>query len=200
MIDQPNDTRLWCLHHIGPDEVHPAPDFATAQRWVDWANTTFAEHADISRFVVAVWPWSAEKHRNGLKWAIMQWTLSERSAATCNDRLQVGAGVKDGLTTAPVGLRDDVPRYVKEFLAIVFTAPGHKISGLDFQDGWCWDENNPDAPQVEPSWAIAEKNGWAEAVGSYKWVITESGKDALFGPVATPARTDVAAQQAEEPA
>lgn len=71
------DTRLWCLHHIGPDDVHPAPDFATAQKWADWANRRFAEHSDLSRFVVAIWPWSAERHAEGLAKSIEEWTLPE---------------------------------------------------------------------------------------------------------------------------
>lgn len=69
------DTRLWCLHHIGPDDVHPAPDFETAQKWADWANRRFAEHSDLSRFVVAIWPWSAERHAEGLAKSIEEWTL-----------------------------------------------------------------------------------------------------------------------------
>lgn len=71
------DTRLWCLHHIGPDEVHPAPDFATAQKWADWANAKFAEYADISRFVVAVWPWAADRHALWLQKAIDEWTAPD---------------------------------------------------------------------------------------------------------------------------
>lgn len=69
------DTRLWCLHHIGADEMHPAPDFKTAQGWANWANRTFAEHADISRFVVAVWPWDAEAHASGVDKAVAEWTV-----------------------------------------------------------------------------------------------------------------------------
>lgn len=69
------DPRLWCLHHIGPDDVHPAPDFATAQKWADWANRRFAEHSDLSRFVVAIWPWSAERHADGLAKSVEEWTL-----------------------------------------------------------------------------------------------------------------------------
>jgi hypothetical protein len=73
------DSRLWCLHHIGADDVHPAPDFATAQKWANWANECFAEHADISRFVVAVWPWSAEAHAGWLERSIAEWTSPEAS-------------------------------------------------------------------------------------------------------------------------
>jgi ribA/ribD-fused uncharacterized protein len=69
------DPRLWCLHHIGPDELHPAPDFGTAQKWASWANDRFANAADISRFVVAVWPWSAASHAEGLDASVKGWTL-----------------------------------------------------------------------------------------------------------------------------
>lgn len=76
------DIRLWCLHHIGPDELHPAPDFATAQKWANWANDRFAEHADISRFVVATWPWAATVHAEGLAESIASWTLPPAEQVT----------------------------------------------------------------------------------------------------------------------
>lgn len=74
------DERLWCLHHVGPDEVHPAPDFATAQKWADWANHRFYDHAEISRFVVALWPWPADRHAEGLAQSIADWTLPPQSS------------------------------------------------------------------------------------------------------------------------
>jgi len=70
------DTRLWCLHHIGPDDVHPAPDFATAQAWADYANAELCKgFEDISRFVVAIWPWAPESHADNLSHSIAGWTL-----------------------------------------------------------------------------------------------------------------------------
>jgi len=74
-----SDVRLWCLHAIGPDDVHPAPDFSTAQKWADWGNQRFGEEADILRFVVAVWPWSVESHADGLQRSIANWTLPQPS-------------------------------------------------------------------------------------------------------------------------
>lgn len=90
MTDQPKDTRLWCLHHIGADEVHPAPDFSTAQTWADWANKQFSEHADISRFVVAVWPHSAERHAAWLIKALDEWTLPEQPVDAKREALIAG--------------------------------------------------------------------------------------------------------------
>lgn len=92
MSDQPKDTRLWCLHHIGADDVYPAPDFATAQKWADWANTHFAEHADISRFVVAVWPHAAERHVAGLENSVRQWTVP--TEATVKQSLTLASGAR----------------------------------------------------------------------------------------------------------
>jgi hypothetical protein len=90
--EQGNDTRLWCLHHIGPDDVHPAPDFATAQKWADWANTAFAEHAEISRFVVAIWPWDADSHADGLAASIAGWTLPTPDAVNADKAVADGEG------------------------------------------------------------------------------------------------------------
>lgn len=70
-----SETKLWCVHHIGPDDVHPAPDFETAQKWAKYANDTFAEYAYISRFEVAVWPWSADAHAAALPKSIAEWTV-----------------------------------------------------------------------------------------------------------------------------
>lgn len=72
-----SDTKLWCLHHIGADEVHPAPDFETAWKWAEWANKRFADAADICRFTVAIWPWSPEGHADGLAKSVEDWTVPE---------------------------------------------------------------------------------------------------------------------------
>lgn len=69
------DPRLWCLHAIGPDDVYPAPDFDTAQKWADWGNKRFAGDGNILRFVVAVWPWSADSHADGLTKSKADWAL-----------------------------------------------------------------------------------------------------------------------------
>lgn len=70
------DTRLWCVHHIGPDDLYPAPDFETAQQWADYANAHINKgYEGISRHVVAVWPWAPEGHAEGLEKSIADWTL-----------------------------------------------------------------------------------------------------------------------------
>lgn len=84
-VEEPKDTRLWCVHHIGADEVHAAPDFETAQTWATWGNEHFAEHPDISRFVVAVWPWTAKKHEEDLPRAVADWTRPAGSVPAAAD-------------------------------------------------------------------------------------------------------------------
>lgn len=67
------DTRLWCMHVSGMDEVHPAPDRATAQRWA--AQNAVAHLRDmpnptpfhpVMNFTVQEWPHSAASHAAGL--------------------------------------------------------------------------------------------------------------------------------------
>ncbi|WIA54354.1 hypothetical protein N6H05_14905 [Sphingobium sp. WTD-1] len=101
------DTRLWCLHHIGPDEVHPAPDFDTAWKWAEWGNKTFAQHADISRFVVAVWPHAPEAHAADLPKSVAEWTLP---ATSPTDSLTADAAAvreADFIAADPVMSADD---------------------------------------------------------------------------------------------
>ena len=116
MTSPNSDTRLWCLHHIGPDEVHPAPDFDTAWRWAEWANKRFADAADISRFTVAIWPWSPGRHADGIANSIADWTLPNEgfdrdwcvNMAKQEAGYEIGAGVLaiDPLTPPPVVLPD----------------------------------------------------------------------------------------------
>jgi hypothetical protein len=65
---------LWCVHVIGPDDLHAHPTFEAAEAHAVALNESIraAEHrspaiADITcRAVVAVWQWSAEAHASSL--------------------------------------------------------------------------------------------------------------------------------------
>lgn len=60
---------LWCVHVIGPDDLHAAPDFEAAVRMAAELSGALAPHlsTDISCLpVVAVWPWSAKAHAESL--------------------------------------------------------------------------------------------------------------------------------------
>lgn len=72
-MNAPVDNRLWCMHVSGMDEVHPAPDRATAQRWA--AQFTVAHYRrnpsahpfdPVMNFTVQEWPHAADRHAEGL--------------------------------------------------------------------------------------------------------------------------------------
>lgn len=56
-----SDSVLWCLHVIGPDDVHPAPSEAEARRAAKVMNEHYKDTPEIS-FEAAPWPYSAETH------------------------------------------------------------------------------------------------------------------------------------------
>jgi hypothetical protein len=66
------DGILWCCHVRGPDDVHAAPNYATALEWSDrfndwWARQPKSENDPIIRAAPALWPWSADAHAENLK-------------------------------------------------------------------------------------------------------------------------------------
>lgn len=63
------DDRLWCLYISGMDEVHAAPDRATAQLWAVQYTVMMHElkpvphpYDPVMNFAVQEWPWSPERH------------------------------------------------------------------------------------------------------------------------------------------
>lgn len=67
-------TDLWCVHIIGPDDLIPAPDRGTAERWADKANEyinqKLAENPDFAdpriEAEVILWPYTPEGHAEGV--------------------------------------------------------------------------------------------------------------------------------------
>jgi hypothetical protein len=66
---------LWCCHVRGPDDVHAAPDYATALKWCDSLTSRDRDMVDAGECVPllpflnavpAVWPHSAESHATDL--------------------------------------------------------------------------------------------------------------------------------------
>lgn len=67
------DETLWCLHILGPDDVYPAPDRATAQLWAaQWTvwhhrrNPMPRAYDPVVSWIVAPWPHDAASHAEGL--------------------------------------------------------------------------------------------------------------------------------------
>ncbi len=109
------DDRLWCLHVTGMDDVHPAPNRATAQLWatqftVDQQRRHPSPHPydPVMNFTVAEWPWSAERHTAGLAHSVEQntWPVdplgsytstSQRSADNFNTAMKYTDGPRETL-------------------------------------------------------------------------------------------------------
>lgn len=76
-----NPEILWCCHVRGPDEVHAAPDYATALAWSDHLLEVDRgiDHSDpMMPFLSAVpapWPHSAELHAADLPTSIVYFTF-----------------------------------------------------------------------------------------------------------------------------
>ena len=67
---------LWMMHVRGPDDIYPAPDYATAVQWCDYVNYELTEgrFKVLLRAVPAFWTGSPESHAEGLADAIAGWT------------------------------------------------------------------------------------------------------------------------------
>lgn len=87
---------LWCVHAIGPDDIHAAPDFATAQTWAVNQNQMMDEYTKARgmendphwvpvRCVVALWPWSAASHADDLPNSIRDFAKSNRPILLAKD-------------------------------------------------------------------------------------------------------------------
>ncbi|WP_278069865.1 hypothetical protein [Brevundimonas sanguinis] len=67
---------LWMMHVIGPDDIYPAPDHATAVKWCAYLNRVIAPRVPgvLCVAVPAIWTGTAEEHAEGLPEAIKGWT------------------------------------------------------------------------------------------------------------------------------
>lgn len=91
-----HDNTLWCVHIIGPDDVHAAPDFDMAERWAVNQNAkmrayTIAAgmandpHWPECRAVVAVWPWDADSHANDVPKSLVEFAKSNAPIASAGE-------------------------------------------------------------------------------------------------------------------
>jgi len=58
---------LWMVHVLGPDEIYPAPDHATAVEWCAGMNEAIPESDVLCVAVPALWTGSSKDHAAGLK-------------------------------------------------------------------------------------------------------------------------------------
>lgn len=131
--------QLWCLHVMGPDEVHPAPDRAMAQLWaVQWTVYWHGRHPDPRRhdpvmsWVVAPWPHDAASHADGLTKSIADntWPIDPLAAlASTPAGVNITVRQKD-----PV-----VADYGDNFLVAHVSADG-KTVGIDHPCDAVWSD------------------------------------------------------------
>lgn len=70
--------QLWCLHIEGPDDIHPAPSKAHAEKAAEWFNKRYAGEQDVMmRAVVEPYPYSAESHAEGVDSFITDWLVPQ---------------------------------------------------------------------------------------------------------------------------
>lgn len=73
----PTETDLWCMHAIGPDDVHAAPSKEEAEQAAAWYNERFKNEPEV-RFEAIPWPHSAESHAR----AVVDWDVATRPKET----------------------------------------------------------------------------------------------------------------------
>ncbi|MNS47409.1 hypothetical protein D3C72_799370 [compost metagenome] len=102
---------LWMMHVIGPDDIYPAPDHATAVQSCAYLNSEIAPKVPsvLCVAVPAIWTGTAEEHAEGLAEAIKGWTVP---AAPAPSSLAGGEWSQDkhdydALTCIAAHLRDN---------------------------------------------------------------------------------------------
>ena len=72
---------LWCLHIVGPDDVHPAPSREHAQRAADLFNAAFADKRDLMHAVASPWPHTPASHAKSVDRFIADWMVPRGEVA-----------------------------------------------------------------------------------------------------------------------
>jgi len=76
---------------------------------------------------------------------------------------------------------DELPSHIAIFLQAIIAYPGSKHPvGSYYSDAYNKIEDYENAPHEDPSWKIAENNGWAECLGSHKWKALPAGELAYY--------------------
>lgn len=122
LASQPAD-ELWCLHILGPDDVHPAPSREHAERAAAAFNERFGPLATkddvLMEAVAAPWPHDAESHAELVgqfieSWMIPRAHLAAIKAGQIPAKLAWCAMDRDECT---VTLAFDTEEQVNEFIA-----------------------------------------------------------------------------------
>lgn len=92
------DETIWCLHILGPDDVHAAPSKAYAEVAADLHNARFSkatkESGVMCKAVVAPWPHDSASHARGLANFVSNWIAPQPAAPVVKESLTVADPVK----------------------------------------------------------------------------------------------------------
>lgn len=79
---------LWCVHILGPDDLHAAPSRAYAEVAADLHNRRFADLSAkldvVCKAVAAPWPYSRESHAEDVASFIDDWFMPEPIVSRAN--------------------------------------------------------------------------------------------------------------------
>ena len=81
MTQAPTPGPLWMMHVIGPDDIYPAPDHATAVEWCAALNASTPKNDVLCVAVPAIWIGTPEAHAEGLSEAVEGWTSPRQRPA-----------------------------------------------------------------------------------------------------------------------
>ncbi len=154
---QPVGEPLWCMHILGPDDVHAAPSKAHAEKAAAALNAFHAareeqsEHDPKVEAVVAPWPHSAESHAESVADFIPGWLLPRWQVEAIQTDATPTAQAVDlpySLDADPAGIRARVADVITGTLMV--GAQGHTPP--------------PAGHWAEPFWKAARADATAQAV------------------------------------
>ncbi len=175
---------LWMMHVIGPDDIYPAPDHATAVEWCAYLNQEIAPTVPgvLCVAVPAIWTGTAEEHAEGLPEAIKGWTHTLTAAPVREEGGAVVEDVADTLRSVSCDLAnaggkwkphsDDLMAAALRLEAALATseeAPA-EAGEIDLYD---------DKVQAGIAWTMRQ---WGEALGLKTWTQGD-GSESVEGDV-----------------
>ncbi|MCC4295812.1 hypothetical protein [Brevundimonas aurantiaca] len=99
----PTPGPLWMMHVIGPDDIYPAPDHATAVEWCAALNASMPASDVLCVAVPAIWTGTPEAHAEGLSETVEGWT-SPRQRLAPTAPVEADCGIH-GKVPGPVCIR-----------------------------------------------------------------------------------------------
>ncbi len=158
---QPVGEPLWCMHILGPDDVHAAPSKAHAEKAAAALNAFHAaragqsEHDPMVEAVVAPWPHSVESHAESVAdfipaWMLPRWQVEaiQNNATPPAQQPAQAVHLLYSLDVDPAGIRARVCDVVTGTLMV--GAQGHTPP--------------PAGHWTEPFWKAARADATAQAV------------------------------------